>query len=201
MPLHRTLAARLSLILLGASLCVVAAPAPAGAVGLVQGRLLRADLGLAWGGRLGDGSAPGALYSNFTLGLQLLPVVPEIGFRIGTSPNPSLSLIDGVVGVRLLFPTPPLVRPSLRLAFVAQNELSMDKTRSEPFRALFGTHPATVHREGLEADLALHFLFDPHGVFGLWTQASALVFLDDDGISPLFTGLLEGGITLAFGPR
>jgi len=137
--------------------------------------------------------------ADVSLGLRLLPIVPELGLRLGPSGDPATVLGNFWAGLRVMLPAPPFLRPNFRIAFSHMNELESSRWDQAPFQGLFGTHPDTRHRPGFETSLGLELMADPKKVLGIWVQATAIVLPDDLG--PPFTGLIEFGLSFEAGPN
>ncbi|MBN93723.1 MAG: hypothetical protein CL928_06550 [Deltaproteobacteria bacterium] len=167
---------------------------------LYGGRPLWIGVGGAMGGRVSlEGESPGALMGDLGVGLRLLPIVPEVGLRLGPSGDPAIVLGSFWAGVRVMLPSPPFLRPNFRIAFSHMNELEGAKWSAAPFQGLFGTHPDVRHRPGLETSIGLELMADPKKVLGIWAQATAIVLPDQQG--PPFTGLIEIGVSFEAGPN
>jgi len=167
---------------------------------LYGGRPLWIGVGGATGGRVAlEGDNTGAIMGGLGIGLRLLPIVPEVGVRIGPAGDPATVLGNFWAGVRVMLPAPPFLRPNFRIAFSHMNELEGAKWEETPFQGLFGTHPDVRHRPGFETSIGLELMADPKKILGIWVQATALILPDELG--PPFTGLIEFGVSFEAGPK
>lgn len=155
-------------------------------------------LGLGGSGAVAGLEDSGVGYFNLTLGLRLLPVVPEVTIREGFGRNPTHHLTSIAAGARFLLPKLLMLRASFRVAFSHQHEIAMSKFVEDPGAALFGVHDATVHRTGFETGAGLDVKLDPKGIVGVFGQVNAIFLPVSAG--PPFYVLGEAGISFAFGP-
>ena len=183
---------------LGAMLLFTAAPAHAAKKPLSE-RIVW--LGLGGGGGLSGGDVSGVGYLNFTLGVRLLPVVPEFSLREGFRGKDGVEMhIGGVaVGARFLLPKLLIARGYFRLAFSHQHEVQWEYFLDRPFKTLFGVDDGLTHRSGFEAGGGVEVKLGPKGIFGLWAQATVLVFPLTAG--PPVTAVIEGGLSISIGPK
>lgn len=176
------------------------APLDASAAGLLPGmRPLWTGVGGGGGPTIPEGQ--GAGYGHITLGLRLLPVVPELTLRegvaaVGTSEMRQVGTV--AAGARFLLPSLPILVPSLRIAFSHQHEAPWSIFVAQPMATLFGTGAGITHRTGFEAGAGLELRLDPKGIVSIWTQANALVYPGSKG--PPVTVVIEGGIAFSAGP-
>ena len=160
-------------------------------------RPLWVGIGGSAGGELGQPT--GAGYGNFTLGLRLIPIVPEVTIREGVSgTSDGLRAHHGSIalGARLLLPPLGPVRPTARLAFSHRHDAPIEMFAAQPFKVLFGTAEEITHRSGLETSGGLEVSLGK--VVGLWAQGT-LVVLPQKGLNT-FSGLWEFGVSFAVGP-
>lgn len=174
------------------------APTRADAKGLSSGlRPLWVGIGGAAGGELGQ--PVGAGYGSLTIGLRLIPIVPEVMIREGVSGDrQAIRKHHGSIalGARLLLPPLGIVRPHLRLAFSHRHDAPIEVFKARPFKVLFGTGDGITHRSGVETGGGLELTFGK--VMGLWAQGT-LMILPTEGEPPL-SGLWELGVSFAIGP-
>ncbi len=174
------------------------APSRAYGKGFASGlRPLWVGIGGAGGGELGQPIAAG--YGSITIGLRLIPIVPEVMIREGVSGDgDGLRLHHGAIalGARLLLPPLGMVRPHLRLAFSHRHDAPIDLFKAQPFKVLFGTAEGITHRSGVETGGGLEVSFSK--VVGLWAQGT-LVILPTEGENPV-SGLWEIGVSFSIGP-
>jgi hypothetical protein len=192
-------ALRFLLVSLLAALAVATiAPTHAYAKGFGTGlRPLWVGIGGAGGGELGE--PVGAGYGSLTIGLRLIPIVPEVMIREGVSGDATtLRQHHGSIalGARVLLPPLGIVRPHLRLAFSHRHDAPLAIFKSQPFKVLFGTAEGITHRSGVETGGGLEISFGK--VMGLWAQGT-LVVLPTEGHNPV-SGLWELGVSFAIGP-
>ena len=154
--------------------------------------------GLGGAGGIGvvEDSALG--YVNLTIGLRLIPVVPELTIREGIGADPKRHLTSIAAGARFLFPKLAVLRGSARIAFAHQHETRWEALLEDVPAGLFGTHEETVHRTGFEGGLGLDLMLDPNGIVGIWGQINALVFPATLGPPTYVLG--ELGVSFAVGP-
>jgi hypothetical protein len=138
-------------------------------------------------GSLGGGGEPGftdgAAFGALAVGLRLLPVVPEFGFREGIAGGSAIRREQGGIwfGVRFMPPAPQPFAPSFRFAFSHRHDAPIDVFLANPGKVLFGVSPGIVHRTGFETGAGLDVLLDRNGILGLFTQVTAVVMLDGQG--------------------
>lgn len=171
--------------------------------GLPADRPLWVEVGGSFGGGLPlPGVSPlGSASGHLTVGLRLLPVVPEFEIREGFAGGP-----DGVeqhqagivAGARILLPRLLLLRGSVRAAFTHQHLASMSLFREKTAGVLFGTASGLSHRTGFETGLALELYVDPKSVVRVIGQSHLLFFPGQD--LPIM-GLWEIGVAFGVGPR
>ena len=173
-------------------------PARAGAIPLSE-RPVWIGLGVAGGASGLDPSGVG--YFQFTLGIRLLPVVPEFTLRQGfRGKGEAETPLGGVaLGARFLLPKLLIVRGYFRVAFSQQHEVEWEYFLEKPMQTLFGVGEGLTHRSGFETGGGLELSLGPKGIVGLWVQGTLLVFPTSEG--PPVTTILEGGISFALGPR
>ena len=192
--MHRTLVTIASLIAALLSTSV----AHGGSPGLLSGeRPLWTGVGLSGGGTAEEVGGVGHL--SVTLGLRLIPVVPELTLREGLASNPRRHVTGIAAGARFLFPEVGPVRPFARVMFAHQHELQGDLFVDMPWRALVGIHYAMTHRTGVEAGGGIEIPFGGRRHFGAYVQATAVVLPATQG--PDLYVLGEAGVSFAFGPR
>ena len=188
----RLRAAPLFLLLL---LCVPSVASAGWSSGL---RPLHVSLGGAGGGGMGTDLGHG--YATLTVGLRLIPIVPEVTIREGFSGDGELRNHHGniALGARFLLPGLLGFRPNVRLAFSHRHDAPIDVFRAKPLAVLFGTAEGITHRSGVETGAGVELAFGPKKVVGLFVQGT-LVILPPANPEPV-TGLVEAGITFAIGP-
>jgi len=158
-------------------------------------------IGIGGGGGGAIGGTEGAGYASVTIGLRLIPIVPEVIIREGLSGEGSTLLHHHgniALGARFLLPGTPLLRPNLRLAFSHRHDAPFDVFKAKPLAVIFGTAEGITHRSGFETGGGIEVTLDPRGVVGLWVQGT-LVVLPSPGLDPV-TGIVEGGVSFALGP-
>ncbi len=191
-------AARILLPILAILAVATIAPTRAYAKGFGSGlRPLWVGIGGAGGGELGEPVAAG--YGSFTVGLRLIPIVPEVIIREGVSgTTTALRQHHGSIalGARVLLPPLGIVRPNLRLAFSHRHDAPLEIFKAQPFKVLFGTAEGITHRSGFETGGGLEISLGK--VVGLWGQGT-LVVLPTEGHNPV-SGLWELGVSFAIGP-
>ena len=189
------------LVLAVLAIGVFAAPATASAGGWASGlRPLWVGIGGGGGGTIGTDE--GAGYGSITLGLRLIPIVPEIVLREGFSGKGSTLLHHhGNIGfgARVLLPGLAGLRPHVRLAFSHRHDSPIEVFKAKPLATIFGTAEGITHRSGFETGGGLEVSFGPKGIVGLWVQGT-LVVLPSPGLEPV-TGIVEGGVSFSAGPR
>jgi len=194
-PLSRQLMLPCALALLALATMT---PARAHAKGFGSGlKPLWIGIGASGGGELGE--PIGAGYGNLTVGLRLIPIVPEVTIREGVSGDSgALRMHHGSIalGARVLMPPLGPVRGTLRLAFSHRHDAPIEIFKAQPFKVLFGTADGISHRSGLETGGGLEIKLGK--VVGLWAQGT-LVLLPSEGLNPV-SGLWEGGVSFAIGP-
>ncbi len=171
-------------------------PARAYAKGFSE-RPLWTGVGIAGGGTAGDVGGAGALH--LTLGLRLIPVVPELTVREGLASGPARHVTSIAAGARILLPRLAILRGFVRIGFSHQHELVWSSFKAAPGQALLGVADDINHRSGFETGGGIEVSLGPKGIFGLWVQGTAIVLPGTPG--PPLTVLAEGGVSLAFGPR
>jgi hypothetical protein len=192
--------------LLVALVCVglVAVPGTSQAAGWAADlRPLWVGVGGSGGGTLG--SDVGVGYGSITIGLRLIPIVPEVTLREGVAGRGSTLLQHHgniAFGARFLLPAAPGLpglRPTLRVAFSHRHDSPVEVFKAKPMATIFGTGVGITHRSGIETGGGLELALGPKQIVGVWVQGT-LVVLPSPGLDPV-TGLVEGGISFALGPR
>lgn len=153
-------------------------------------------------GGAGGGTAEevgGIGHISLTLGLRLIPVVPEITIREGFASAPTRHVTGIAAGARFLLPEIKGIRPFARFAFAHQHELDFELFKEMPGRALLGIHYAMTHRTGFETGGGIEAVFGERRIFGVWIQATAVVLPATQG--PDLYVLGEAGVSFAVGPR
>lgn len=183
---------------LAALTMVTITPARAHAKGFGSGlRPLWVGIAGAGGGEIGEPLAAG--YGSLTVGLRLIPIVPEVTIREGVSGDrQAIRKHHGAIalGARVLLPPLGPVRPNFRLAFSHRHDAPIDLFQAQPFKVLFGTAEGITHRSGLETGGGLEITFGK--VVGLWAQGT-LVVLPSQDLNTL-SGLWELGVSFSIGP-
>ncbi len=158
-------------------------------------------LGFGGSGGVAAGDFGGVSYLNFTLGVRLLPVVPEVTLREGMRGQAEVQThVSGVaVSARFLLPKLLAARGFLRVGFSHQNEAPWATFLDSPGETLFGVGDGIDRRSGFEAGGGLELKLGPKGIVGLWLQGTALVFPLTDG--PPVTIIAEGGLSFGLGPK
>lgn len=163
-------------------------------------RPLWISVGGAGGGAFGDDAGHG--YGTFTLGLRLIPIVPEITLREGVSASEGQVLQHHgniALGARILLPGLPFLRPNVRVAFSHRHDSPWELFKSKPAGVLFGTIDGIDHRSGFETGGGVELTFGPKAVVGFFVQGTLVVLPQAD--LPPVTGLVEAGVSFAIGPR
>lgn len=197
----RTTTKRLSLVALFALvLTQVSLPSTAFATDWASGlRPLWVGIGGAGGGAIG--TSDGAGYASLTVGLRLIPVVPEVTIREGFSGRGSTLLHHHgniALGARVLLPGLAGLRPNVRLGFSHRHDAPIEVFKAKPLAVIFGTGEGITHRSGIETGGGLELSVGPKKVVGLWFQGTVVVLPSPD-LVPV-TGLIEGGVSFALGP-
>lgn len=185
------------IVLLALLIAIAIALLPAGASASPSGER-PVWLGVGGSGALAGVENSGVGYLNLSVGLRLLPVVPEFTLREGLGRQPTHHITSIAAGARFLLPKLLMLRGNVRIAFSHQHELPLTKFLQDPGAALFGVHDDTGHRTGFETGAGLDVKLEPSGVVGLFGQINALFFPGSDG--PPFYVLGEIGISFAVGP-
>jgi hypothetical protein len=154
--------------------------------------------GIGGAGAVAGMENSGVGFFNLTLGLRLLPLVPEVTIREGLGREPTHHLTSIAAGVRILLPKLLMLRVGLRFAFAHQHELLLAKAIADPAGALFGVNPEMTHRSGFETGIGLDVKLDPKGIVGLFGQFNAIFLPVTAG--PPFYILGELGLSIAVGP-
>lgn len=169
--------------------------------GLLPGvRPLWTAIGASGGPTIAGGEA--AAYGHLSLGLRLMPVVPELTLREGIvgAGTPTMRQVGSfAAGARFLLPALPILVPSFRVAFSHQHEQPWAEFQEAPLASVFGVHQKITHRTGFEAGGGIELCLDPKGILSLWVQGTAMVYPGSAG--PPVTVLVEGGIAFSAGPR
>lgn len=171
--------------------------------GLPADRPLWIEAGGSFGGGLPlPGVVPlGSASGHLSLGLRLLPLVPEFQIREGFAGGEG-GLREhhaGIVaGARVLLPKLLILRGSFRVAFSHQHIAPIAVFREQPAAVIFGTHGGLAHRTGLETSLALELYVEPNDVLRVFGQTTLLIFPGQD--VPV-AGLWELGLAFGVGPR
>jgi len=153
-------------------------------------------------GGSGGGSATevgGVGHLSLTLGLRLVPVVPELTIREGFASGPTRHVTGIAAGARFIFPETKGIRPFARVMFAHQHELEFPQFKAEPAKALLGVQGDTTHRTGFELGGGIEAVFGKKRIFGLWVQGTAVVLPATAG--PDLYVLGEAGVSFAVGPR
>lgn len=179
-------------------LALLALPSVASAGWSTGLRPLHVSLGGAGGGGMGTDLGHG--YGTLTIGLRLIPIVPEVTVREGFSGDGSLQHHHGniALGARVLLPGLLGFRPNLRVAFSHRHDAPIDVFRSKPFAVLFGTADGITHRSGFETGAGFELSFGPKKVVGVFVQGTLVVLPPAN--PELVTGLVEAGVSFAIGP-
>jgi hypothetical protein len=152
-------------------------------------------------GAAGGGTAQevgGIGHASITLGLRLIPVVPELTLREGVASGPTRHITGIAAGARFLFPEVKGIRPFARIAFAHQHELPWRYFKKAPAQALLGIHAEMTHRTGFETGGGIEAVFGRRRMVGVWVQATAVVLPATHG--PDLYVLGEAGISIAVGP-
>ncbi len=187
------------LLILVALMVVTIAPHSAGASWAEGLRPLWISVGGAGGGGMGTDVGQG--YGTVTVGLRLVPIVPEVTLREGVSGEGATLLHHHgniALGARILLPGPPFLRPNVRFAFSHRHDAPIDLLRAKPFGVLFGTTEGIAHRAGFETGAGVELNFGPERIVGLFVPGTLVVLPPAN--HELFTGLVEAGVTFSLGP-
>ncbi|MCO4772318.1 MAG: hypothetical protein KDA24_19950 [Deltaproteobacteria bacterium] len=186
-------------LLMLASLFLLATPTTAEAGWSSGLRPLWVSLGGAGGGGISTDQGHG--YASLTVGLRLIPIVPEVTIREGVSGRGSTLLHHHgniALGARLLLPGLPFLRPNVRFAFSHRHDAPMDVFEAKPLAVIFGTASGITHRSGFETGAGIELSFGPKKIVGAYVQGTLVVL--PPAQQDLVTGLVEAGVSFSIGP-